>query len=1008
MIRRCLFVVLLLLPLFLMAQEPAYLHYGVQNGLPGNLVYCGLQDRNGLLWFGTDKGLSCFDGTRFHNFGMADGLPDPEVLNLKEDSKGRLWISCFRKEPSYRWKGTIYNVKTDTLLDKVDFEIGMADFFCQNDSVWFSGLENDAYRLDNTGMHILNLPATNSRFGTVGNKLFAFGTTVIMEYRSDNELPVIYKFEQHLDPTASYLNFSISGNLVLFSWSDRLILLEWKQDHFKQLDVLVGISGQVFSDRDGNFWVCSLVEGALCFSAKNKNLKHSKRYLEGKKITAMFEDNQRTRWFCTSGQGIYALPANAAVHYTQLSQPNPPNITALYADSGSNVYAGDDVGGVHYITPQNKTISRKLFTKDGYNRCRQIIGTPNGDVWYGTDEGIFVETKGKFKYLSNITTGIKGVLYQNNQVWFATFSRIGYLKSADSEGEIVYYRRFTGVGDDHEGTVWAGGIDGFYSEKDGFKYNWGETFPQLKNRIGGIQKAGGPYIWVSNPEDGLLRLKVKDGKVIGIETINDSLDVPPIHNIQSMYKEPGGRLWLSTNQGVFGIDEKLNVVRYDHRDGLANDDVNAVTVTGDTLWIGTVSGLTRLKMLRHTAEGDFRTIVTALHYQQGKKEVTTLLIDAFDVSDSMIELPMDARLVSVDLAGLDYRSSGGLRFACTVTERLLPLANLTFDNLLGWILNGFKPKKQSQSVTTGSFDFGINLLPGRYEIVATAVNSSGGESNQPARIELMMPAHWYETIWFWLLVWSLLVYLIYKMVGTQSAIHRLRASISALQLQALQSQINPHFIGNAINSVQQFFYPPDPAKASEYVALLTRMLRRTLEFSERSFIHFGDELAYDSDYLELNRLRFGEHLVYSIEGAEAIDPQTPFPSMMLQPLLENATIHGIAPEGNTVLNLRFEMLGEKLVCTLTDNGIGIKAMQQRPTEHGRVSKGLQMLSKKAETINQLYGANMTLHTIDLGDPNNSNSHGTRVVLAFEPLQINSLRSRGVRRLVNWLSKNRQP
>ena len=80
---------------FLTAQTPAYLHYVVSDGLPSNMVYCGTQDHQGLLWFGTDKGLASFDGTRFRTFGMKDGLPDPEVLNVWEDSRERLWICCF-------------------------------------------------------------------------------------------------------------------------------------------------------------------------------------------------------------------------------------------------------------------------------------------------------------------------------------------------------------------------------------------------------------------------------------------------------------------------------------------------------------------------------------------------------------------------------------------------------------------------------------------------------------------------------------------------------------------------------------------------------------------------------------------------------------------------------------------------------------------------------------------------------------------------------------------------
>ena len=96
----------------LSAQTPAYLHYVVSDGLPSNMVYCGTQDHEGLLWFGTDKGLASFDGTRFRTFGIKDGLPDPEVLNVWEDSRERLWICCFQKKPCYRRNARIFSWKT--------------------------------------------------------------------------------------------------------------------------------------------------------------------------------------------------------------------------------------------------------------------------------------------------------------------------------------------------------------------------------------------------------------------------------------------------------------------------------------------------------------------------------------------------------------------------------------------------------------------------------------------------------------------------------------------------------------------------------------------------------------------------------------------------------------------------------------------------------------------------------------------------------------------------------
>ena len=147
--RKCLGFFLLLFGAYdLTAQTPAYLHYGVRDGLPSNLVYSGLQDRDGLLWFGTDKGLARFDGSRFRIYGMRDGLPDSEVFNLKEDRDGRLWMFCFRKKPCYRFNGKIITVREDTLLGKIDIFTALGDLAETADGIrWISGYAGNLYRL---------------------------------------------------------------------------------------------------------------------------------------------------------------------------------------------------------------------------------------------------------------------------------------------------------------------------------------------------------------------------------------------------------------------------------------------------------------------------------------------------------------------------------------------------------------------------------------------------------------------------------------------------------------------------------------------------------------------------------------------------------------------------------------------------------------------------------------------------------------------------------------------
>src|SRR5215831_9885537 len=103
------------------AQEYSYSHYDTKDGLAGSTVYCGAQDKDGFLWFGTETGLSRFDGTHFQDFTTADGLPDNEIVRLFVDSKNRVWILPFRNSLCYYWKGKIHNQENDTLLHKFPF-----------------------------------------------------------------------------------------------------------------------------------------------------------------------------------------------------------------------------------------------------------------------------------------------------------------------------------------------------------------------------------------------------------------------------------------------------------------------------------------------------------------------------------------------------------------------------------------------------------------------------------------------------------------------------------------------------------------------------------------------------------------------------------------------------------------------------------------------------------------------------------------------------------------------
>jgi ligand-binding sensor domain-containing protein len=87
------------------AQKPILKNYSIHNGLPSQIVYCVTQDLQGYIWFGTDAGVSRFDGLIFENYTIKDGLSDNEILNIHRDSKGRLWFFALNGKLSYYANG---------------------------------------------------------------------------------------------------------------------------------------------------------------------------------------------------------------------------------------------------------------------------------------------------------------------------------------------------------------------------------------------------------------------------------------------------------------------------------------------------------------------------------------------------------------------------------------------------------------------------------------------------------------------------------------------------------------------------------------------------------------------------------------------------------------------------------------------------------------------------------------------------------------------------------------
>ena len=970
----------------LAAQTPAYLNYTVRDGLPGNLVYCGLQDRRGFLWFGTDKGLACFDGTRFRTYDVSDGLPDPEVLNIQEDSQGRLWLMCFSQKPCYILNGKIITEKEDPELTKIKFN--SATYTVSEDKtgrLWFAGRSRETYFLEQGKTYLYDCREAFTGFVQLGDTLLGAGTAWIYSSTPGNDLAPVCEINVQVR-TNPVLSFGASGNRLFYIFSQNWLLLEWRNGQVRRLTEMKAPAGKIYVDHKGRFWVSSTAFGAVCFDNPDKDLSNPVYYLPDQKVMTMFEDSQGTLWFGTVANGVYGLPRNAPVSYLKEAEYASNNIRSITRSPEGQIWAGDDIGNVHVLAGDKKR--RITFgSTDGYNQIRQMIPFATNSILAANDEGasLYHLSTGRIERLLT-DQSIKSMFVHGDKLWYGSNGRLGYYDLTAKQDHVLRPYRFTAMGIDDQQNVWAGGIGGVYSRLDSFQTNWGDQFPDLKSRIMGIRQAGKRQLWIATSGNGLLLAEVQQGTVVRVDQINKKLK-KPIENIQSMFVEPNGRVWLATNRGVYGIDRRWQVVHFDTHDGLADDDVNSVYVYQDTLWAGTVSGLTQLVLRSPNDSGAFRTIIARLKYQRERKSIALYLIDSLD-HGNRIELPPDASNLELELSGLDFLNRGNLKYEIVQSNLLLPVKWWTFDNLLSWIANGLQPHRDTTLEESSSLILGTFIPSGHYRIQARAIKPSGVASLYPSTCTILKKPYWYESLWFYLSLWVALGYGVWRIYRARAAYREIHTTASLLQLQALQSQMNPHFIGNTVNAIQQFLHPPDPEKTSEYIAIFMRLLRRTMDFSEQTFISFGDELTYDQEYLQLVQLRFENKFQYEITGAAEVPPDTPIPSMLLQPILENATIHGIAPAGKSILKLEFFYQPHRFCCVLTDNGIGLKAAQQQKQLFGmeRKSKGLALLEKKVITLNRLYDLDLDLTIQDL-TAQGLGEQGTRVLIHYDPEKI---------------------
>lgn len=210
-----------------------------------------------------------------------------------------------------------------------------------------------------------------------------------------------------------------------------------------------------------------------------------------------------------------------------------------------------------------------------------------------------------------------------------------------------------------------------------------------------------------------------------------------------------------------------------------------------------------------------------------------------------------------------------------------------------------------------------------------------------------------------------------------------------LEVQALRSQMNPHFIFNCLNAINFFILSHETEAAADYLTKFSRLMRMIMNHSRHSFITLAEELEVLQLYLDMERLRFKDAFDYHIVLEDELDTgDISIPPLLLQPFVENAIWHGLMHKeerGTLTISLRLEE--DTLTCIIRDNGVGRKraAFLKSKSAEKHKSMGLQIT---AERMALLTGTGEPGHYFKIEDLYDSegNAVGTKVVLT---IKINS-------------------
>jgi len=955
----------LFLPIFIFGQYLPSRNYTTTDGLPNNAVRSLFLDSKNILWIGTENGVSRMENGAFTTIDETDGLGHNSCWDICQDGNGAMWFASYGGGVS-KFDGkkfTVFTTKNGLLEDKVrkifSFKNKMyvgsiqgisiidiktnklvspkvpphkEDFICisffeYKGEVYFATVFDGLFKIDESGSFPKITPVFlhKKTYGLAlyGSTLYSGNEGFIDKFNINNLLKG--NFSSVKFGKSMVWQYAKDNNNTIFASAWGIYTPDgglYKIDNDKMIDVskYFGIDSKILLNV-----VYDKTKDILYVGSNDKGIYEVRLdnlidyHLFGNKSIVDFE-NLGNQKIILHNKGVTILNSN---------QENPKTISLLDFKNFE----------LNFIKT-NKNVIRKQGVE--YRDFELNFDIPANGIefyemvkhknsfWIGSNIGIFeINKEAKIiHYIPKHSLKI-GFTYNDKFIETITYAGTRLYDEVHSLGS-KHFSKFekntpqfiVKILTTKDKTYLLSVFNGIYVYKNNLFHSY------LADRIWNEKKF--KHIAVNNK--GQLILAAEFGNVF---VVDDTKSFKILKTISKKEIVGNTILFLESYKDyiLIGTEKGINIYKdgivrlIDKEQGLKDCAVTTSQIVENKLWLGTKNGYYTIDLQRLVAEQMTVSEIGIAKISINNVPINSANYSWFRYNSKELDCDYEHNSFSIDFVPKGHPFANKLKFRYRLKSG-----------------NRWSPYSEKTNLFLPYLPFG------KYTVEVEVFDSNAGKSTIFKLLKIHISPPFWLTWWFisfvFLSIFGIAFYLFFRNKKKAKEKASIRRRIAETKLEALLSQMNPHFMFNAMNAIQNYIISNDVDNSLVYIGEFAKLMRKTLENSSKQSITIAEEIEYLQSYITIENMRFDNRIVCAFQIAPDVDVDScEIPTMLLQPFVENVFVHAFDYFHSTPkLTVSFTMVSEHLLeCKIGDNG---KGFVKSNIDKNRPSKGIQLAKER--------------------------------------------------------------